>query len=505
MQLLPNNQLLLPLVKFPLIFDFNGQNQLIAAAFLLVTFISNIYAISQNRKFEALLGTIYCIASIIYICAADLISLIISLEFITIFACLLIFYGTYHSIHTKQYFLTHLLSSGLLLIGASLIITQTGETKLTTVNQLIHSYQLPVILILLGCLINTGIVFFNGWVVNSYPNASTIGFIYLISFTTKTSLLTILKLFNGIEMLKFFGIPMVIYGVIYALFEQNLKRLLCYLTISQLGFMLMVIAKGGDRVTFLVTTFLFIHILYNSLFALYFVVADNILNIKNYSQLRDLSLFQNPALLSTITTATLIATGTLPIASSIIKISIENILNDDISKPIMLFLKIGTYSVLFSIFLKTKFKGDSLIRCGFITNLSLVVLTSATITSCVLLPQILGYILHDYQIVMPTVTMPYIMKQLGIIGISIITALIARKIPHISTSSINLDLFQQLRNLIRYYVKRKETTKQNKKKKYYNLEVKIDKFLNTLTTLHNQQTAISTIFILLMSFMLTML
>ena len=60
-----NTKFTFPLTKFELMFDFNPQNQLIALAFLIVTAILSLYTISQNRKLETLIGSLYCLSSII--------------------------------------------------------------------------------------------------------------------------------------------------------------------------------------------------------------------------------------------------------------------------------------------------------------------------------------------------------------------------------------------------------------------------------------------------------
>lgn len=231
-----NNRLSFPLANFEFIFDFSSQNKLMALAFLIIAAVTGLYALSQNRKFEALIGSLYCLSSLACLFAGDFISMVIFLEFMTIFACILIFYEGQSIVGgnikpARQYFLTHLFSSGLILIGISLIIAKTNDNKIISLTEFANNYDLPAILILTGCLINVGCVFFTGWIVNCYPAASGSGFIYLISFTSKVAAIILLKLFSGFIMLKFFGIAMIIYGMIYALIEQNLKRLLCYLTL----------------------------------------------------------------------------------------------------------------------------------------------------------------------------------------------------------------------------------------------------------------------------------
>lgn len=192
-----NSKFIFPLTNFELMFDFNLQNQLIALAFLIVTAILSLYTISQNRKLETLIGSLYCLSSIICVIAADFISMIISLEFMTIFVCIIVFCDQLKIKPARQYFLTHLFSSGLILIGMTLLIQATGNTAFISLTESVYNFELPAIFILAGCLINLGTIFVNGWVVNCYPAASGSGIVYLTSFTTKVTLIIISKLFTG--------------------------------------------------------------------------------------------------------------------------------------------------------------------------------------------------------------------------------------------------------------------------------------------------------------------
>jgi len=100
--------------------------------------------------------------------------------------------------------------------------------------------------------------------VNYYQNASTSGFIYLISFTTKLSILLILKLFSGLVALKYIGVLMIIYASIKVLLENSIPRLLCYLSIMAMGLMLVGISIGSEAAISSIIYYLFIHILYKA-------------------------------------------------------------------------------------------------------------------------------------------------------------------------------------------------------------------------------------------------
>ncbi|WP_341792734.1 MULTISPECIES: proton-conducting transporter membrane subunit [unclassified Rickettsia] len=499
-----NNRLSFLLANFEFIFDFSPQNKLIALAFLIITAVTGLYALSQNRKFEALIGSLYCLSSLACLFAGDFISMIISLEFMTVFACMLIFYGDRlnNMKIIRQYFLTHLFSSSLILIGISLIIAKTNDTKIIPLTELASNYDLPAILIFIGCLINVGAVFFTGWIVNCYPTASGSGFIYLISFTNKIAAIILLKLFSGFLVLKFFGIAMILYGIIYALIEQNLKRLLCYLTISQLGFIIIAIGTNSVMATRAITAFLFIHILYNGLLALYIAVLSDSQDIKNYPELKNISLLQHPILLISLIFSVAIAAGLPLFATFTTKIALMNLIECNISYYAILFLKISTCIILFSIFLEHGFLSqNSTNSTKFFTNFSLFIMFSITMTICLLLPQILLITWQDYPVEILSAQRSDIIKQIGIIIISAISTLIFRKIPRFSTEYINLDLFRLIEITARYFVNRYKTepVDSEEEEQYFYLKPFTQNILNKITILHTQQTSIFTVLLLLIT------
>ncbi|WP_341791504.1 proton-conducting transporter membrane subunit [Rickettsia endosymbiont of Gonocerus acuteangulatus] len=479
-----NTKLSFFLANFELVFDFSTQNQLIAVAFLLITAIANLYAISQNRKLESLIGSLYCLSSLTCLFSSDFISMIISLEFMTIFACIIIFIGSRSVKHTRQYFLTHLFSSGLILIGMSLLIDKTANIAFTPLTTAIYNSELPAILILAGCLINASTIFFNGWVVNCYPKASSNGMIYLLSFTTKIALITIFKLFSGLEILKFFGLAMIIYGLIFALIEKNLRKLICYLTVSQLGFILAAIRLNSPRTLYLIPIFIFMHILYNGVFALYFAIIEDSNKIKNYQDLKTTK--YNPILLIGFVLTILIYGSILPINSSYIKLELVNALNENY---IMIFFKIATCTILFSLALEMRLMSFPRKRESS-TVVPLLYLTSCLIT--------LG-ICAFYPVQISSVS-----NNLSIILIALFLALLLRSLPRISTKNINLDLYRYIQKITYFSITKYKEAKSDEieKDEYFNFKAFWQDVLSKISAWHNGQTAIFIIILMLISLIL---
>ncbi|HJD61040.1 MAG TPA: cation:proton antiporter [Rickettsia endosymbiont of Columbicola hoogstraali] len=503
-----NTKLSFFLANFELIFDFSTQNQLIEVAFLLITAIANLYAISQNRKLESLIGSLYCLSSLVCLFSGDFISMIISLEFMTIFACIIIFIGSRSVKHTRQYFLTHLFSSGLILVGISLLIDKTVNIAFTPLTTAIYNSELSAILILAGCLINASIIFFNGWVVNCYPKASSSGMIYLLSFTTKIALITIFKLFSGLEILKFFGLAMIIYGLIFALIEKNLRRLICYLTVSQLGFILAAIGVNSPRILYLIPIFIFMHILYNGVFALYFAIIEDSNNIKNYRDLKTTK--YNPILLIGFILTILIYGSMLPINSSYIKLELANALNENY---VMIFFKIATCTILFSLITVMpwlvhgiQLKNTSIFyyfldlvpkprhdkRGDTPRRNDILYLTSCLITLviCTFYP----------------VQISSVSNSLSLILIALFLALLLRSSPRILTKNINLDLYRYIQKIIYFCITKYKEAKSDEveEDEYLNFKAFWQDTLSKISAWHNGQTAIFIIVLMLISLILVL-
>ncbi len=278
---------------FNLVFvsQFTASLRFIAIALMVVTFVINIYALGQSQRLEVIIGGFYSAFTLICLLAADYFSMFIALEMMMLAAGSLIFIGSAPGA-ARQYFLTHLFSGSLILIAISYIVATTGNTTISLSLEVLGSREQVFYLgvMLVGCLINVGCFPFSSWIVKCYPTASSSGFLYLISFTTKISIVLLIKLFSGFELLKYFGIATMLYGGICACFEQNLRRLFCYLIIAQLGTMLIAIGIGNDYAITSVLSYLPIHLVYSMLLGLVLAVFSDqasIVDCGQISQMKD--------------------------------------------------------------------------------------------------------------------------------------------------------------------------------------------------------------------------
>jgi multicomponent Na+:H+ antiporter subunit D len=85
------------------------------------------------------------------------------------------------------------------------------------------------------------------------------------AFTTKTAVYALIRICAGSEILIVLGVVMAIYGVVYAVLENDARRLLAYHIISQVGYMVAGVGLGTQMAINGVVAHAFCHILYKSL------------------------------------------------------------------------------------------------------------------------------------------------------------------------------------------------------------------------------------------------
>jgi multicomponent Na+:H+ antiporter subunit D len=132
-------------------------------------------------------------------------------------------------------------------------------------------------------LINTATPPFSAWLSDAYPESYIGGTVFLSAFTTKSAVYVLCRFFMGAEILVYLGSVMAIYGVIYAFMVLDVRRLLSYHIISQVGFMVTGVGIGTTLALNGVISHAFTHIIYKALLlmsvgALYFSTGKERLN-----------------------------------------------------------------------------------------------------------------------------------------------------------------------------------------------------------------------------------
>ncbi|MEC9081245.1 MAG: Na(+)/H(+) antiporter subunit D [Verrucomicrobiota bacterium] len=231
--------------------------------FTLSAFAAFIFSWRVKSRMESVAALIYVGSALGVVFAGDMISWYIYWELMAISSTFLILARkTENSLKSAQrYILVHLAGGLILLTGILLIIHQTNSIAFNEFpRDSIGSW-----FILGGILINAAAVPFSSWLPDAYPESTVMGGVILSAYTTKTAVYTLIRGFPGWEILIPIGCIMAIYGIIYALLENDMRRILAYSIINQVGFMVCGVGIGTDLAIAGVVAHAFCHIIYKAL------------------------------------------------------------------------------------------------------------------------------------------------------------------------------------------------------------------------------------------------
>ncbi|MDI6884919.1 MAG: Na(+)/H(+) antiporter subunit D [archaeon] len=131
-----------------------------------------------------------------------------------------------------RYILFHLFGGAALLAGIIVHYVNTNAIVLGPVGPGVGYF-----LLLLGIGVNAAFIPLHTWLPDSYPKATIAGTIFLSIFTTKTGIYVLARTFSGVEAVAYIGGVMCLYGVIFAILQNDVRKLLSYHIVSQLGYM----------------------------------------------------------------------------------------------------------------------------------------------------------------------------------------------------------------------------------------------------------------------------
>jgi len=160
-----------------------------------------------------------------------------------------------------RYIVIQVTSGMFLLAGALILLNNEGNALLTKFD--INTLYGQLIFIAFG--IKAAFPLLNGWLQDSYPEASEIGTVALSTFTTKLAIYCFAKCFAGTEILIAIGAIMTFYPIFFAVIENDLRRVLTYSLNNQLGFMIVAIGIGTELAINGAVAHAFAHILYKGL------------------------------------------------------------------------------------------------------------------------------------------------------------------------------------------------------------------------------------------------
>lgn len=257
----------------------HGATPAFVTIFCLMMLVGVIFALNQNRKVELPAAFVYGGGALGVLFAGDLITMFVFWEVMTLGSTVIIFSGGQRDSGGAglRYFGVHAMGGVLLLMGIVMVIAgriASGDPDPAAFRHMpemianwstLSATTVGMWLVLIGMLVNVGAPPFSAWLADAYPEGSESGTAFLSAFTTKTAVFTLMVAFAGLHMLIWIGLYMTIYGIVYAILENDMRRLLAYSICTQVGFMLVGIGIGTELAIDGATAHAVSHILYKGL------------------------------------------------------------------------------------------------------------------------------------------------------------------------------------------------------------------------------------------------
>lgn len=231
--------------------------------FHLAALIGIVFSLHVNDRMQDVSGVIYAGSAIGAVFAGDLISLFIFWEMMAISSMFLILARrTERSANAAmRYLLVQVASGVILLAGVMVRIHETGSIAFDFIG--LGTLSGALILIAFG--IKSAFPFMHSWLTDAYPEATATGAVFLSAFSTKTAVYALARAYPGTDLLIYVGAAMAMFPIFYAVIENDLRRVLAYSLINQVGYMVCGIGIGTALAINGVVSHAFSHVIYKGL------------------------------------------------------------------------------------------------------------------------------------------------------------------------------------------------------------------------------------------------
>ena len=257
--------------------------RLFAIIFSLMAFAGGLFALNQKRVLELSAAFIYAGSAVGVAFAGDLITLFVFWEIMALGSTLVLLSAdTRRATNAAgRYFMVHMFGGALMLTGIFLFVFDTGSITFSAMKP----DTAATALILAGVLVNAAAPPVSAWLSDAYPEASYSGTVFLSAFTTKAAVYVLIRGFPGTELLIYIGVFMIFYGIIMALLENDMRRILAYSIVNQVGFMVTGVGVGTEMALNGAAAHAFAHIIYK---ALLLMSAGSVLHMTGKRKCSDL-------------------------------------------------------------------------------------------------------------------------------------------------------------------------------------------------------------------------
>lgn len=260
----------------------DALGRMFSIVFALIAVLGVVYAWATPRRRLLTAALASAAAAQGIVLAGDWITLYASWEALAIASFVLISDGARPASWRAgvRYLLVHLAGGAVLLGGIAWHRGTGGDPLVGPMGSATAGW-----LVLLGFAVNAAIPPLHAWLTDAYPESSPAGSVFLSAFATKSAVYALARVFPGEEVLVWAGVTMALYGVVFAVLETDVRRLLGYHIVSQVGFMVTGVGLGSPLAVSGAAVHAFAHILYKGLL---FMGAGAVVHATGRRRLSDL-------------------------------------------------------------------------------------------------------------------------------------------------------------------------------------------------------------------------
>ncbi len=231
--------------------------------FVLITFVASLYALHVKENRQHMAAFLYAGGALGVTFAGDLVSLYFFWEVMALASVYLVLARRTDSARAAafRYFMWHFLGGICLLAGIVMFVSTRGTTEFAYIGL----SDLASWLIFIGFCLNAAVFPFHAWLPDAYPQSTVTGAVFLSALTTKSAVYILARTFPGTPILMWAGAFMTCYPIFYAVIVNDMRRVLAYSLINQVGFMICGIGIGTQLAINGVVAHAFCHIIYKAL------------------------------------------------------------------------------------------------------------------------------------------------------------------------------------------------------------------------------------------------
>ncbi|MDP6290502.1 MAG: Na(+)/H(+) antiporter subunit D [Arenicellales bacterium] len=217
-------------------------SMLFGILFHIGAFIGIVFSLHVDDRSQHVAALLYAGSAIGAVFAGDLLTLFLFWEMLALTSAFLIFANRTDRAWGAgmRYLVIQVLSGVLLLAGALMLYRHSGSLAFNHIG--LNGAGSFLIFIAFG--IKCAFPLLHNWLTDAYPEATPTGTVFLSAFTTKVAVYALARGFAGTEALVYIGATMTCFPIFYAVIENDLRRVLAYSMINQIGFMVVGIGLG---------------------------------------------------------------------------------------------------------------------------------------------------------------------------------------------------------------------------------------------------------------------